>query len=81
MMKSATYFRLKKKGNGWVVEKAVVNALGKVKTSEMGDWDLLTISEKKLYSAVNQSRELETEIDAAERNMKAKLASEKKALS
>lgn len=69
-MRTATYFRLKKKGNGWVVEKATVQANGKVKTAELGDWDLLTISEKKLYSAVNQSRELETEVEAAERAIK-----------
>lgn len=42
------FFRLCRRGNGWVVEKLTIFPTGKFAVVDMGGWDLRDIAEKKL---------------------------------
>lgn len=51
-----TFYRMKRKSNGWVVERLQVTG-GKVSLSELGDWDLKEVTERKLLMRVSSENQ------------------------
>lgn len=54
---SVHYYRMKRKGNGWVLEKATIQGQ-KVTLSEVGDWDLRATTEQKLLAWASKDPEI-----------------------
>ena len=48
---AGAWFRMTRKGNGWVVECLRVGADGTMKISPIGDWDMRAVVENKLLNA------------------------------
>lgn len=50
-LKDGVFHRMKRKGNGWVLEKLTLMQ-GKVLIEEVGDWDIRAVVEQKAISAI-----------------------------
>jgi hypothetical protein len=48
----AKFFRMVRKGNGWIIQELTVTQTGKISLKELGDWDLRLVTERKLLSEV-----------------------------
>ena len=50
----AHFFRMKRKGNGWLIQELTVDRMGKMTIKDLGDWDMRDIVERKLISEANK---------------------------
>lgn len=46
------FFRMKRKGNGWIGEEVTIHATGKLSFKDLGDWDVRGITEQKVLSEI-----------------------------
>lgn len=49
------FYRMMRKGNGWVIQELTVSPEGKGSLKEVGDWDLRSVVERKLMTLVSRN--------------------------